>query len=80
MSGCRRRPAARRRQQLPDDAACLTPLKDRHINFRSRYPFNFVASGPGQGLRPLGDPDAVGRDDAPPEGHTQGRRGRVRPG
>ncbi|MEU7258350.1 hypothetical protein AB0B21_21400 [Streptomyces rimosus] len=30
-----------------------------HINFLGRYLFNIKAGGPGQGLRPLRDPDAV---------------------
>ncbi len=33
-------------------------MLDRHINFLRRYLFNIKASGPGQGLRPLRDPDA----------------------
>jgi hypothetical protein len=37
----------------------LSPLKDRHINFLGRYHFEFRSSGPGQGLRPLRDPDAA---------------------
>lgn len=36
-----------------EDAARLSPLKDRHINFLGRYLFNITASGPGQGLRPF---------------------------
>ncbi|GAA1548151.1 hypothetical protein GCM10009730_66620 [Streptomyces albidochromogenes] len=32
-----------------EDAARLSPLKDRHINFLGRYVFNIRASGPGQG-------------------------------
>ncbi|MFE1907635.1 hypothetical protein ACFW96_28750 [Streptomyces gardneri] len=39
------------------------PLKDRHINFLGRYLFNIKASGPGQSLRPLRDPDAVEDDE-----------------
>ncbi|MFC9220326.1 hypothetical protein ACFT8W_05935 [Streptomyces hygroscopicus] len=35
---------------------------DRHVNFLGRYLFNIKASGPGQGLRPLRDPDAVEGD------------------
>ena len=42
-----------------EDVARLSPLKDRHINFLGRYLFNIKARGPGQGLRPLRDPDAV---------------------
>nr|WP_245699952.1 transposase [Streptomyces roseifaciens] len=50
-----------------EDLARLSPLKDRHINFLGRYLFNITASGPGQGLRPLRDPDAF-EDDADDEG------------
>lgn len=46
-----------------EDVARLSPLKDRHINFLGRYLFNIKASGPGQGLRPLRDPDAVEDDE-----------------
>ena len=42
-----------------EDVARLSLLKDRHINFLGRYLFNIKASGPGQGLRPHRDPDAV---------------------
>jgi hypothetical protein len=42
-----------------EDVARLSPLKDRHINFLGRYLFNIKASTPGQGLRPLRDPDAA---------------------
>ncbi|WP_395575883.1 hypothetical protein [Streptomyces sp. BK79] len=45
--------------ELDEDVARLSPLKDRHINFLGRYLFNITASGPGQGLRPFRDPDAV---------------------
>lgn len=41
-----------------EDVGRLSPLKDGHINFMGRYQFNFAASGPGEGLRPLRDPDA----------------------
>jgi hypothetical protein len=41
-----------------EDVARLSPLKDRHINFLGRYQFHIHDSGPGQGLRPLRDPDA----------------------
>ncbi|MGW7044215.1 Tn3 family transposase [Streptomyces avermitilis] len=41
-----------------EDVARLSPLKGRHINFMSRYQFNFAAGGPGEGLRSLRDPDA----------------------
>ena len=41
-----------------EDVARLSPLKDRHINFLGRYQFNFAASGPRHGLRPLRDPGA----------------------
>jgi hypothetical protein len=44
-----------------EDAARLSPL-----NFLGRYLFNIKASGPGQGLRPFRDPDAV-EDDAADE-------------
>ncbi|MGJ5895784.1 Tn3 family transposase [Streptomyces sp. V2] len=46
-----------------EDIARLSPLKNRHINFLGRYLFNIKASGPGQGLRPLRDPDAVEDDE-----------------
>ncbi|WP_430981037.1 hypothetical protein [Streptomyces luteoverticillatus] len=42
-----------------EEVARLSQLKDRHINFLGRYLFNIKASGPGQGLRPLRDPEAV---------------------
>ncbi|WP_406529582.1 Tn3 family transposase [Streptomyces sp. I8-5] len=42
-----------------EDVARLSQLKDRHINFLGRYLFNIKASGPGQGLRPFRDPDAI---------------------
>jgi TnpA family transposase len=42
-----------------EDVARLSPLKDRHINFLGRYHFEFRSSGPGQGLRPLRDPDVT---------------------
>lgn len=46
-----------------EDVARLSPLKDRHINFLGRYLIHIKASGPGQGLRPCRDPDAVEDDD-----------------
>jgi hypothetical protein len=46
-----------------EDVARLSPLKDRHINFMGRYQFNFAASGPDEGLRPLRDPKAIELDD-----------------
>ncbi|MFD5034106.1 Tn3 family transposase [Streptomyces sp. NPDC058405] len=46
-----------------EDAARLSPLKNRHINFMGRCQFHFAASGPGEGLRSLGDPGAVEPDD-----------------
>ncbi|CAL9665636.1 Tn3 family transposase Tn3 [Streptomyces sp. enrichment culture] len=46
-----------------EDVARLSPLKDRHINFLGRCLFNITASGPGQGLRPFRDPDAVEDDE-----------------
>jgi hypothetical protein len=42
-----------------EDAARLSPLKDRHINFLGRYLFNIEAGDPDQGLRPFRDPDAA---------------------
>nr|WTB29725.1 hypothetical protein OG781_09685 [Streptomyces sp. NBC_00830] len=33
--------------------------RSAHINFLGRYLFNIKASGPGQGLRPFRDPDAI---------------------
>lgn len=41
----------------------MSPLKDQHINFLGRYLFNIKASGPGQGLCPLRDPDAAQEDE-----------------
>ncbi|MFI8770391.1 Tn3 family transposase [Streptomyces sp. NPDC053792] len=53
-------PATRRGLRHQDeDVARLSPLKDRHMNFPGRHLFNIKASGPGQGLRPFRDPDAV---------------------
>ncbi|MFE7393370.1 Tn3 family transposase [Streptomyces sp. NPDC057582] len=46
-----------------EDVAVLSPLKDRHINFVGRSQFNFAASGPGEGPRPLRDPDAPEPDE-----------------
>ncbi|GGO96908.1 hypothetical protein GCM10012280_57470 [Wenjunlia tyrosinilytica] len=46
-----------------EDVARLSPLKDRHITFLGRYLFNIKAGGPGQGLRPFRDPEAVGDDE-----------------
>ncbi len=46
-----------------EDVARLSPLKDRHIKLLGRYLFDITASGPGQGLRPLRDPDAVEDDE-----------------
>ncbi|MEV7129165.1 hypothetical protein [Streptomyces sp. NPDC093260] len=40
--------------------ARLSPLRDRHINLLGRCLFNTRSSGPGQGLRPLRDSDAIG--------------------
>ncbi|OMI37312.1 transposase Tn3 family protein [Streptomyces sparsogenes DSM 40356] len=50
-----------------EDVARLSPLKDRHINFLGRYLFNIKASGPGQGLRPLRNPEAA-HEEEPEEG------------
>ncbi|MFF2439362.1 hypothetical protein ACFVU4_35300 [Streptomyces sp. NPDC058107] len=62
-SRTRTRPASLRSNIKDEDAARLSPLKDRHINFLGRYLFNIQASGPGQGLRPFWDPDAVEDDE-----------------
>ncbi|MEI5009480.1 hypothetical protein RB196_21205 [Streptomyces sp. PmtA] len=51
--------AGRWRAGQDEDIARLSPLKDRHINFLGRYLFNIKDAGPGRGLRPLRDPDAV---------------------
>lgn len=54
------------RADLPnkdEDVARLSPLKDRHINFLGRYLFTIKAGGPGQGLRPFRDPDAMEDDE-----------------
>ncbi|MGW3264994.1 Tn3 family transposase [Streptomyces sp. NPDC001056] len=45
-----------------EDAACVSPLKDRHINFLGRYLFDIKASGPGQGPLAFRDPDPVEDD------------------
>lgn len=47
-----------------EDVARLSPLKDRHVNFLGRCLFSTLASGRGQGLRPLRDPDAAEEDAA----------------
>ncbi|MEV8547009.1 Tn3 family transposase [Streptomyces sp. NPDC051572] len=44
-----------------EDIARLSPLKHRNLNVLGRY--NFTASQPVEGLRPLRDPDAVDLDD-----------------
>lgn len=46
-----------------EDVARLSPLKNRHIDFLGRCLFNITVSGPGRGLRPFRDPDAVEDDD-----------------
>ncbi|MFJ8075523.1 hypothetical protein ACIQ7Q_16675 [Streptomyces sp. NPDC096176] len=45
-----------------EDVARLSPLKDRHVNFLGRCLCNIKARGPGRGLRPFRDPDAVDAD------------------
>lgn len=64
-----------------EDIARLSPLKDRHINFMGRYLFNIKASGPGQGLRPLRDPDPAEAMWATtePARYLQWRRGTYQP-
>ncbi|WUX47945.1 transposase [Streptomyces sp. NBC_01435] len=44
-----------------EDIARLSPLKHKNLNCSGRY--NFTASQPVDGLRPLRDPDAVDLDD-----------------
>lgn len=44
-----------------EDIARLSPLKHKNLNVLGRY--NFTASQPGDGLRPLRDPDAPDLDD-----------------
>ncbi|MFB6941511.1 DUF4158 domain-containing protein [Streptomyces sp. NPDC056305] len=44
-----------------EDIARLSPLKHKNLNCLGRY--NFTASQPVDGLRPLRDPDAVDLDD-----------------
>ncbi len=44
-----------------EDVARLSPLKHKNLNVLGRY--NFTASQPVKGLRPLRDPDAVDLDD-----------------
>ncbi|MFI9236978.1 hypothetical protein [Streptomyces sp. NPDC053079] len=41
------------------DVPKLSPLEDRHINFRGRYLFTIKACGLGRGLHPSGTPDAA---------------------
>lgn len=38
--------------------AGLSPRRDRHVNFLGRYRFSSGDEEPGEGLRPLRDPDA----------------------
>lgn len=42
-----------------EDVARLSPLEDRHNDFLGRYLFNIEAGGPGLGLRPFRDSDAI---------------------
>ncbi|KAF5994527.1 Tn3 family transposase [Streptomyces sp. WAC00263] len=44
-----------------EDVARLSPLKHKNLNVLGRY--NFTASQPVKGLRPLRDPDAIDLDD-----------------
>ncbi|NGO47047.1 transposase [Streptomyces sp. YC419] len=44
-----------------EDVARLSPLKHKNLNVLGRY--NFTASQPVSGLRPLRDPDAPDLDD-----------------
>jgi hypothetical protein len=44
-----------------EDIARLSPLKHENLNVLGRY--NFNASVPREGLRPLRDPDAIELDD-----------------
>lgn len=60
---CRRPVRAGGHDLKDEDVAVLSPLKDRHINFVGRSQFNFAASGPGEGPRPLRDPDAPEPDE-----------------
>lgn len=54
LPGRRRRPASCLGPRPQGRGRGLSlPLKDRHINFLGRYKFDFAASGPAQGLRPL---------------------------
>ncbi|MFD5421793.1 hypothetical protein ACFWJT_27645, partial [Streptomyces sp. NPDC127069] len=61
------RPPPPRHDIKEEDAARLSTLKGQHINFLGRYLFTIKASGPGQGLRPLRDPDAA-HEDVPEKG------------
>lgn len=45
------------------DVAWLPPFVGDHINILGRYLFNIKASGPGQGLRPFRDSDAIEDDE-----------------
>jgi len=44
-----------------EDMARLSPLKHKDLNVLGRY--SFTVSQPGDGLRPLRDPEAVDLDD-----------------
>lgn len=49
------------REVLDEDVARLSPLGYKHINTLGRY--NFIASQPGEGLRPLRDPSQHEEDE-----------------
>lgn len=44
-----------------EDVARVSPLKHKNLNVLG--PYSFTASQPGDGLRPLRDPDTVGLDE-----------------
>ncbi|GAA1512914.1 hypothetical protein GCM10009677_52390 [Sphaerisporangium rubeum] len=49
------------REVLDEDVARLSPLGYKHINTLGRY--NFIASQPGESLRPLRDPSQHEEDE-----------------
>jgi hypothetical protein len=58
-----------RAQGEDEDVARLSPLVSAHLNVLGRY--SFSASEPGEGLRPLRDPNAP--EDDPQEVHDRAR-------
>ncbi|MFG2896929.1 hypothetical protein ACGFZH_07655 [Streptomyces zaomyceticus] len=62
---CPARAGARERRK--EGTAAAGGHRDRDIDFLGRYLFDIKARGPGQGPRPLRDPDAA-QEDEPEEG------------